>query len=272
MRIAATSCLLFYFLLCPINLAQSSIEKLTTSINGTIINSDVNPSAMVSSENNKYWCTYEVNVATDEMRKLSSLKLFENENPILNLNKVPGSDVSITNSGKLVFYDHSEHFKGILKLHVYSKEGNFLFEKTFSNADQFEVSPSGDRMGLRNADGISILSLADGSSYLIEKGLQFSFAEDDVIIAVAQSDKILVYKNSLLFQSIQTGIELPRKVIISATNNLIGVIDKYTLKVFSINNQNLFFKDDTSGEKSYRDLKIVDGKIVAGIHKRNKEE
>ena len=272
MRIVATVYLLFSFLFSSISLSQSSLEKLTTSINGTIINSDVNSSAMVSSENDKYWCTYEVSAVTDEMRELSNLKLFENENPILNLNKVPGSDVSITNSGKLVFYDHSEHFKGILKLRVYSKEGNFLFDKTFSNADQFEFSPSGDRMGVRNADGISVLSLADGSLYLIEKGLQFSFDEDDVIIAVAQADKLLIYENSLLVNTIQTEIELPRKVMISAANNLIGVIDKYTLKVFSIKNRNLIFEDETGGEISYRDLKIVDGKIVAGIHKRNKEE
>src|SRR3972149_6891009 len=101
-------------------LAQNSIEKLTTSINGTIINSDLNPVAMVSSENGKYWCTYEVTAATDEMRELINLKFYENENLILALTKIPGSDLSITNSGKLIFYDHSEHFKGTLKIHFYS--------------------------------------------------------------------------------------------------------------------------------------------------------
>ena len=75
MRIAATVCLLITFLLSSINLAQTSIDKLTTSINGTIINSEVNSSAMVSSENGKYWCTYEVTAATDEMRELGNFKL-----------------------------------------------------------------------------------------------------------------------------------------------------------------------------------------------------
>ena len=84
MRIAATFCLLFSFLFSSTILAQSSIEKLTTSINGTIINSDVNSSAMVSSENDKYWCTYEVIAATDEMRELGNLKLYQNANLILN--------------------------------------------------------------------------------------------------------------------------------------------------------------------------------------------
>ena len=69
--------------------------------------------------------------ATDEMRELGNLKLYENNNLILTLTKVPGSDVEITNSGNLVFYDHSEHFKGKLKIHFYSKDGNFLFSKEF---------------------------------------------------------------------------------------------------------------------------------------------
>ena len=41
MRIA-TNLLLITFLFSTINLAQNSIEKLTTSINGTIINSEAN--------------------------------------------------------------------------------------------------------------------------------------------------------------------------------------------------------------------------------------
>ncbi len=234
MRIIAAICLLFSLSFSSSNLAQSSIEKLTTSINGTIINSDAIPSAMVSSENGKYWCTYEVLAATDEMRELGDFKLYENKNLILTLTKVPGSDVEITNSGNLVFYDHSEHFRGKLKIQVYSREGVFLFSKEFKDADQFEFSPSGEMMGVRTTEGLSIISLESGESYLIEKGLQFSFAENDKITAVAQSNKILIYQNSALIKTIQTGIELPRKVIISSENNLVGVIDKYHLKIYSL--------------------------------------
>ncbi len=175
MRIAATGLLLITFLLSSINLAQSSIDKLTTSINGTIIKSEINLSAKVSSENGKYWCTYEVLAATDEMRELRNLKVYENDNLILTLNNIPGSDLSISNSGRLVFYDHSEHFNGKLKIQFYSKEGNFLFSKEFKDADQFKFSPSGEMMGVQALDGISIIALNFGNSYLIEKGLQFCF-------------------------------------------------------------------------------------------------
>ena len=44
------------------------------------------------------------------------------------------------------------------------------------------------------------------------------------------------------------------------------------LKFYSLNNGKLLFEDIIGGDLSYRDLKIVDDKIVVGIHKRNKEE
>ena len=70
---------------------------------------------------------------------LSNLKLYENDNLILSLSaKFRVSDVEITNSGKIVFYDHSEHFLGKLKIHIYSKEG-LLFSKEFEGADQLWI-------------------------------------------------------------------------------------------------------------------------------------
>jgi len=272
MRFRATVSLLIAFLFSSNILAQSPIEKLTTSINGTIINSDLNPSAKVSSANGKYWCTYEVLVATDEMRKLGNLQMYKNNNLILTLAEISGSDIDITNSGKLVIYDHSEHFKGKLKIHFYSVDGNLMLSKEFESADKFVFSSSGDMMGCQSSAGISVISLLTTESFTIEKGLTFSFNETDEFISVAQQNRILIYKNSSLVRTIQTGTELPRKIFISTEHNLVGVIDKHHLKVFSIMNSDLLFEDKIGGDLSFRDLKIVDDKIVTGIYKRSKEE
>ncbi len=93
-----------------------------------------------------------------------------------------------------------------------------------------------------------------------------------MFVAVAQSKKILIYQNSSMIKTIQTGIELPRKTIISSKNNLVGVIDKFKLKIYSLSNGDLLFENNVAGELSFRDLKIVDDKIVTGIHNRNKQE
>jgi hypothetical protein len=205
------------------------------------------------------------------MRELGNLKLYENNNLILTLIKIPGSDVEITNSGKLVFYDHSEHFKGKLKIHFYSKEGNFLFSKEFERADQFEFSESGETIAVRSANGISIIEAATGEGYTIESGLHFTIDESDEIVSVAQEGKVLIYKNALLIRTIQTGIKLPRKVIVSKESNVVGVIDKFNLKIYSLSDSKLLFEDNIGGDLSFRDLKIVGDQIAAGIHKKNKE-
>ena len=266
-----------FFLLLPLPFnftvfAQSQIEKLTTSINGTIIQSDLNPLAMVSSEIGNFWGSYDILAVSDEMRELGNFKLYENNDLILILNKIPGSDIEITNSGKIIFYDHSEHFKAKLKIYVHSKDGSFLFSKDFQSADKFEYSPSGERMGVGAKEGISIISLNSGNSYLVEKGFQFAIDDQNDLVAVASAGKILFYKNSTLEKIIQDDIELPRKIVISVELNIVGVIDKYHLKIYSLNDNNLLFEDMIGGDLSFRDLKIVDGKIIAGIHKRNKNE
>ncbi|MBT8383427.1 MAG: hypothetical protein KJO59_13910 [Ignavibacteria bacterium] len=272
MRIFITTSTLIISLLFSSMLAQSSVENLSTSINGTIINSEVNPSAMVSSENGKYWCTYDIIAVTDEMRELRSLKLYENEKLIFTHAKIPGSDLSIVNSGKVIFYDPSEHFKGKLKLFVYTKAGQFLSEESFKGATLFEFSPSGEVMGVRTPQGITIISLQNGNTYSIEKGLQFAIDESDEFVAVAQHSRVLIYKNSLLKNEFETGISLPRKVITSSVKNLVGIIDKYNLKVVSTNNGDLVFEQNIGGDLSFRDLKLIDDKIVAGIHRKTETE
>ena len=262
------------FTLTNIN-AQEFSESFTASINGTIENSVVNPSAMISSENGKYWCTFRIDEVTDEMRELSNLKFYENENFLFSLAKVPGSDLEISNSGFIVFYDHSEHYKGKLKILAYSADGDFFFEKSFKGATLFKFSSSCNLFGVKTPDGINIISLDTGSNYLINKGLQFAIDETtdgNETIAVAERNKILLYKKSELIRTINLDMELPRKVIIAPKHSIVGVIDKYNLIVYSTISGDIIFEDQIGGEFSFRDLKIVDDKIIAGIHKRNKEE
>jgi len=256
--------------------AQDVSDSFYTSINGIILNADANPAAMISSKSQNYWCTYTINSATDEMRKLSDLKFYEGDKLLFAMPNIPGSDLEISNSGKIIFYDHSEHYKGLLKILVYSKEGRFLFDKSFEGATQFEFSRRGERIGVRTPEGISVISLHSGRSYVVEKGLQFAIEEsangDGELVAVAPAGHIFIYENSLPRRNFLTGIDLPRKILLSSRLNLVAIIDKRHLKVYSLTDSDLLFEKTISGKFSFRDLKIVDDKIMAGIHKRDRNE
>ncbi len=63
--LAAILFVILFIIIIPV--PAQSLDKFTTSINGTLIISDINPGAKVSSENGKFWCTYNIDAVTDEM-------------------------------------------------------------------------------------------------------------------------------------------------------------------------------------------------------------
>lgn len=262
-----------FFLMSGVFYAQNLSEELTTSINGAIQSAaEANPAAMVSSENGAYWCSYEVLAVTDEIRELGDFKFYHGNDLLFVLDEVPGSDMEISNSGFIVFYDHSRHFEGKLRTVVYSPEGNYLFDKTFTGATLFGFSPSGKLFGVGTPEGITLIALQNGGSYIVERGLGVAIDEKDELVAVAPPQKLLIYKSGKLLTTISTSMELPRRVIVSSVHGLAGVVDKRNLRVYSLSDNHLLFENRIGGDLSYRDLKMVEGKIVAGIHKRNNRE
>jgi len=246
--------------------------KLSASINGSIIIQDNFPKAKSISENGKYWCTYRVNAVTDEMRELVNFRFYENDKLLFSLPDVPGSDMEISNSGKIVFYDHSKHFLGKLIIHTYSKQGTHLFTKEFEGATMFRFSPSGAMFGVRTPEGIHLISLEDGTIQIIEKGFQFAISEDDHLVAVASENNIKIFLDGELHQTISNQMSYPRDILISSSSKIAAVIDKYNLRAYSLESGSLLFEKKLGGDLSFRELKTAENIIIAGIHKRNKIE
>lgn len=258
--LALSTCLVF---------AQS---EFTTSINGTIIHNSINSHAKKESENGIYWCNYEIKEVTDEMRKLVNFSFYENDKCLFTMTDIPGSDVDISNSGNIVFYDHSYHFNRKLKIHFYSKTGIKLNELEFVNANLSGFSLSGNLFGVGTPDGIQIISVKDLSVKNYPKGFKFAVSEDDKLIAIASEDKIEVFNEGIFIRSIYTGFKHTRKVIISSANDFAAAIDKKNLKVFSLSDGKIKFSFTSEVNKSNRDLKIIDNKIAVGVHIRTKNQ
>ena len=153
--------------------AQSLSDKISTSINGTIILNDTNSEIKSMSGNGIYWCTYDIGGVTDEYRELSNLKFYESDNLLFTLLKAPGADVEISNSGYVLFYDHSKHFIGELKIYFYTKTGNHFLTKTFLRADQFVFSEDGNSFGVSAVNNISVIHLPTTELTLYENGICF---------------------------------------------------------------------------------------------------
>lgn len=261
-------CLIFITISNPIS-AQNDVS---VSINGMMKWNKINDLAKAQSENRIYWCTYDIKEVSDEMRTLINFKFYKNDEIVFLLSEVPGSDVEISNSGNIVFYDHSFHSNNKLKLHFYSKEGRKIIEKGYNGANLFGFSSSGNLYGVGTPDGIQIINLTKMNVQNYPKGFQFAFSEDENLIAIASENEIKVFNNESLISTIHTGFKHTRRIVLSSVNDFIAAISKNNLKVYSLSSGFLKFSNTLGADKSYRDLKIIDNQIAAGVHYRTKTE
>jgi len=243
--------------------------NISLSFNGTFVyNSPVNNSK-ANSPDGTFWCQYEIGRVSDEERDLINFKFYENSKLLFAMNKAPGSDLYISNSGFIAFMDMRHHYKNELVIHFFSKLGQQLFSETFKRAALFGFSSKGNKFGVDSAVGLQIISMLNHQIETYENGYQFDISEDDSLVAVALRGKAKVYSHGNLIRELKTDFIYTRKIKISSKSNIVAVIDKKQLKVFSLSNGNLIFTDSLKGRKSYRDLFLKDGKIFTGIHSRD---
>jgi len=252
--------------------AQQSINDLSTAINGLIINQNTPLDSRAYSENGKYSAVYNIGGVTDEYRELFNFIFYQNDKTLFTLQKSPGSDFAISNSGFVLFFDHSKHFMGELKIYGYSKYGSHLFTKTFISADQFSFSENGNSFGVMASDNLHTIDLQTGEVIKYEKGSIFNLSEEGSLTAIVTESKINIYSNNSLLNSIPLNIDFIRKVKLSASHNLAAVINKWNLVVYNLTDGTVLFSEVLSGKLSFKDLKIFEDKIVTGIHKKTVNE
>ncbi len=250
--------------------SQMLPKNVQLSFNGIFVSNSLSPSANATSENGHFWCQYEIGQVSDEIRELRNFKFFEGDQLLYELEQAPGSDLYISNAGVCAFMNMTHHYKSELTIHFYSKSGNQLFSETFVGASLFGFSSKGNKFGVGNAKYFKVISIPEHRIETYGGADQFDISEDEKLIAIAQRDKARVDFNGNLMREFKTDFDYPRKIRVSAEHNFLAVIDKKHLKVFSLSDGNLIFEDALKEKNSFRDLLINKGKILAGIHYRDK--
>jgi len=250
---------------------QLDSERISTSINGTIITERYNPEYMRSSENGFFGCTYDIDKVTDGYRQLHNFRLFNKDKFLFELPIALGSDIEITNSGYVIFFDHSKHFLGELKIHIYSSNGLKVLAKTFFDADQFEISENGNIMGIMNKDKLTVINIPGGTVKNYVRGEKFT-VDDNGFVAILNNRSLKVYQNGNYLRSIKSNLDFIRKIKISSIDDLIAVINKRNLTTYKLSDGNMIISKKINGDLSFRDLKIDDSKIIAGIHEKTPGE
>lgn len=241
-------------------------QNLTVAMNGKFLHGSPGGEDMPNSTNGRFWCRYEIAAATDEIRQIKNFQLFEDGRLCFQIAEIPGSDFYISNSGIVASLDTRQHFRNLLKIDFYSKQGQLLDTHALKGASQFGFSPSGKLFGVGNAKELLLISPESGQVTRLPGGFRFAISEDDQFVAVAGKNEIRVYSSGRFLRTFQTGFDYSRGLSLSARGKLVAVIAKHQLKVFSLETGQPLFTANLPARHSFRDLKIVQDKILTGVH------
>ena len=242
---------------------QNLPENLKLSYNGKFIVQKENSDYRNVSENGLFGATYNIGKVTDEQRQILNFKLYENETLLYTIDNLPGSDVYISNNGHIAVMDMNFHFKQELTVIIYNKQGEEIHKASFVYASLFGFSPSGNKFVVGTDKKLSILDLNENQTTNLDPCSKFAFSMDESIIATAKEERLNVYTNYQLLRTINTDLFYPRGLVIA--NNNIAIVGKKEMKVYNSEGQ-LINHNTLSENLSYRDLKVWNGKILAGVH------
>jgi hypothetical protein len=263
----ALAILIFLF---AFQMAGAEIPEFRVSFNGKFIPDSSEIEYRYISENGLYYCRYDIGSAGDETRELLNFELYKDGVLLYTLDKAPGSDVYISNSGIVAFMDHTFHFKGVLTVHFYSEIGNHLFSKEFTGASLFGFSPAGEMFGVGTPEHLFVVTprLRKTEKYI--SGVQFDISSDGRAVAVVDENYIYIYHNGDLMGEIDIDVFYPRKIKISPGDNTVSLIDKKRVIAYSFDGS-VIFADTLTENLSFRDLKYHNENIVTGVHFRGDE-
>ncbi len=262
-------CLLTFLFLTICTPSIQAESNISVSSNGTFMHHATTADAKASSPNGAYRCNYTVGRVGCAERELLDFRFYENDRLLFTIDRAPGSDLYISNSGVVAFMDIIYHFKKTVNVHFYNREGKHLFSKPFKGVHGFAFSSDGDKFGALAGEHLHVTRVTNKETEVYPGGYEFDFSEDGRLVAITSDGSIRVYSNSNLLQEIETGLLLPRRVIISSDHNQLAVIDKRNLLVYSLSDGHLIFSDTLTGPFSFRDLMLSSGEVKTGVHYRH---
>jgi hypothetical protein len=171
-----SSVLLLGFFVSAGQLGAAGTPDRTVSFNGTFVPGQPDIDCRLISENGVFYCKYDIGSVGDEMRELSNFRLYADGALLFSLEKAPGSDVYISNSGIVAFMDHTYHFKGELTVHFYSEHGDHFFSKKFLGASLFEFSTDGEMFGVSTPENLFVITPRQQMVELYNSGYRFDIS------------------------------------------------------------------------------------------------
>jgi len=193
------------------------------SFNGTFTSDDKSKPGIFQSDNKLYRMIYTIGKVTDENKELLDVQFLQEDELLYEKDRLPGSDVSISNSGYTVVYDMQNTFKAEVLISVFSRTGDLVFRKNFKYASVFGFSENGNLFGAGTDKNLHIIDLTTLTKKSLTPCSKFSFSGSGSFLVTAHEDELNIYKNYRLLHTINTGLFYPRAVAIDEDKELLAI-------------------------------------------------
>jgi len=240
----------------------------TVAVNGTFETART-ADMKACSPDGRYQCSYRVGAVGDEYREITNFKMFDAGSLIYTMDRLPGSDVMLSNSGRLAVFDLRQHFEQRVGMIFYDRAGTESGSMECSSATQFGFSPSGEVFSLALSGMLTLIDLQDNGRTTLGHAFSYGLSGDASLAALATYDGLLrLYENGKLMREVRTGMEYIRKVAVSGSHRLAAVADANNLIVFTMDGGEELFHARLGQGYKYRDLLFAEGALLAGVHEK----
>lgn len=218
------------------------------------------------SENGIYSITFSRKEDSDQ---LCSLTVSKSGITQFFMEEVSGSGAVISNAGYLIITGTNEDYSK--KISHYSPSGELVSTAQFTDPDLFELSPDGTHYAMGSKRGVSVIEINSGRSKLYPHADQLVFSSDNSLIAFADGEKITLYKEDKLILNISHNHSYVRDIVMSPDKSTLAYIGRQKLVIVDVKNGNTILSDSIEGSLSFRELRLSNERLWAGIHKRDRK-
>lgn len=219
------------------------------------------------SEDGEYRASYE---RAEDNISLANLTLFSGGKELFSMTKVPGSGVSVSNAGYLIVTGETKDYNQ--RVTVFTSNGNKVGQYFFKDPDLLNFSPDGTRLIIGDASGLHIVNLEKKDQIVLPKATQCVLSKDNSIVATADDSLITIYKGQKKLHNIAHNDFYIRALAISPDNQKVAFIGQRALAVISITSGESLLTDNITGSLTFRDIRLSDETLWAGIHDRDRKK
>jgi murein DD-endopeptidase MepM/ murein hydrolase activator NlpD len=242
----------------------------TVAINGTF-ETTRQADRKACSPDGRYQCSYQVGAVGDEYREINDFTMYEGDNIMYKMDRLPGSDFMLSNSGRLAVFDMKQHYNQRLRMIFYDRTGSESGTMEFSSATQFGFSPSGEVFSLALSGMLTLIDLNNNSRTTLGHAFSYGLSDDASLAALATYHGLLrLCEDGQPVREVCTGMEYIRKVAVSGRDRLAAVADAKNLSIFTVDGGQEVFHARLGQDYSYRDLLFTEGAVLAGVHEKKK--